>query len=1132
MVDWTRPDNLIFTGGGAKRISFTHLPVILYCYAGLDQCPGLVTNNINVCAPCVTHTISYAIMRLDISIRIYYPQLLSKLKITSTSPSSISLGTNLSTPGTIICGAFPRDGGQPNSVFDILNVGFSTKCMDSSCQVGLNISDLAPATYFRIYCYTQDFNSHVMPFMEAVHSAVISQTKCCKSLGFSSDLARIPASNGVVLPNTPTFQITRNAVFSYNYKIDYVSAEIMAQAIQCNSSVVLTGPARGNIQVIPNTFTFQGLQSMEHSFVVLAAPGCYQLIAVDTSPYNIFQSGVLNLVVTSLDSKPPPPVTQSAVYSGDGRSVFITFDSATDYGASSIPGFNGLFECSQLVSFVPLSHSPTSQPTRSPSGQPSCQPSRMPSQKPHALPSRKPSAQPTRQPSSQPIARPSRKPTAQPTCRPSLSSKGAPKPVKRPTSQPSGQPSRQPVRLPSGNAQIVQTFPPTRHFIFLILTKIKSILFVYFYSVYFVFCCFLGQPTQQPSRQPTKRPSRTPSSQPVAFPTARPSLVHPTSQPVAHPSLRPSSFPSARPSTEAPTSSPSAVPSWQPSSTPSATPLLHPTQQPTVTQSSSYPSTSHPTNPPHTFVPTSLPLSIFCSWQSSQVVVVNVPPYSVLAGQAILRIGDPIFLLGNKVKAACTTGNCQNYSYSEFTYTPTLIAAPPSPIKPVVALMAPATVGSCADVVFDATPSTGNGGRSWLSVSWQVKMIPGTSLVNPQVLNNYLNRFQDISTLITVPNQYWERGNTYSIMLTLQNFMGVSASATATVTVSMSTAIPSVSIVGPNSISTLRSSSLNLFALATTQVCPQNASLSQKLKYTWSVYEDFIYRSEITSTALDPRYFILPAYVLNSATKYTIRVMVAGKGGTAAYSVSAFVGQGGVTANIAGGTNRVVTTTLPLVMDARGSYDNDYPELSPQNLVFTWTCYQITPHYKEPCVYTMPALSISNPYLELTIQNKSSISASTSLVYNFTITASNDYGTAGSFSSLITVLQIPLPTVTIGPVAAKFNPDQRITLNGTVTVSQTAGQPYVDVATCAWAMPTVAALGVSALTSLSTSISVPRYFPTTTLYQLSLQPSTLSPGLVYTLQLSCAYVTPGSQAAVTTVSIVMNQPPTGGILGK
>ena len=109
-----------------------------------------------------------------------------------------------------------------------------------------------------------------------------------------------------------------------------------------------------------------------------------------------------------------------------------------------------------------------------------------------------------------------------------------------------------------------------------------------------------------------------------------------------------------------------------------------------------------------------------------------------------------------------------------------VIEAPAVPLLPTVLLSLPTQCGACNNLKLDLSASTGNGGRPWTSVVFNVQAANGGT----NMIIAYLNSNYDIvANTVTVPRSLLF-STTYSFSATLTNFFGFSSSQTSIVIVS------------------------------------------------------------------------------------------------------------------------------------------------------------------------------------------------------------------------------------------------------------------------------------------------------------------------------------------------------------
>ena len=188
-------------------------------------------------------------------------------------------------------------------------------------------------------------------------------------------------------------------------------------------------------------------------------------------------------------------------------------------------------------------------------------------------------------------------------------------------------------------------------------------------------------------------------------------------------------------------------------------------------------------------------------------------------------------------------------------------------------------------------------------------------------LNSYSSRYQ-VSTPITVLAQNLTKAS-YTITLSLTNFLTIRSFAIVTITVITDPNLPLLNIIGPSYRTVVVSSPLKILSVATLSSCASRASVA----FVWNVQEgNRTANTDIKSSSFDPSIFTIPAYRLMVNNVYTITVTASTRTSTVSVSTIVYVAHGVVTAVIVGGTNRSAPVNNVLQLDASGSYDTDYPQ--------------------------------------------------------------------------------------------------------------------------------------------------------------------------------------------------------------
>jgi hypothetical protein len=283
--------------------------------------------------------------------------------------------------------------------------------------------------------------------------------------------------------------------------------------------------------------------------------------------------------------------------------------------------------------------------------------------------------------------------------------------------------------------------------------------------------------------------------------------------------------------------------------------------------------------------------SAVCSWVNSTTVKIV---------SSNIQIGDQVTILGLVLKARCSAGtDCgANYFAVQSFIT---VQAPFNPLTPVIVLKVPAKVSLQSNLVIDPSTTTGSGGRNWASIYWSVTSNTGDDDINGEFAE-YLNNQADISRRIIVPK--FLLVNSYSITLTVTNFLEVSDTRTVLVSVTDDPCLPTVTIKGASSLTYSVDSDVTIVGGA---LLPNNGleCPGAIFTYIWSVASADGSAIGVRSTSVTPYKFFAPAYSFNSSYTYTITLTVnvtqSGKYKAAATTqASLFVSTGAVVASIAG----------------------------------------------------------------------------------------------------------------------------------------------------------------------------------------------------------------------------------------
>jgi hypothetical protein len=412
-----------------------------------------------------------------------------------------------------------------------------------------------------------------------------------------------------------------------------------------------------------------------------------------------------------------------------------------------------------------------------------------------------------------------------------------------------------------------------------------------------------------------------------------------------------------------------------------------------------------------------------CLWKDTS----NINIYQSASSSAnSLDIGKNITLLSTAILKAYCPSSITSQLCSTWKTIPgktVKITAPTSVVSPMISVSAPTILAPCQSFTLDLTSSSGNAGRSWKSMIFTISQFPKVSSVQP--LYNYLVKNYTYSPPGVIPSTLLSRGTTYTIGVTLCNFLQACSTKSASITIMKNeTLIPVVSIKGATSISTYRSYPLQIKSKAYTESCTGETPFSN-LKYSWkltflsstiasssNITEGMMKR--ITSTSQNPAYFSLAGYTLPAGAVYQLIVSVTSSlsNEVSTSPVIITVQQGALIAVINGGSNKIIQTNVVSTIDGSNSYDQDVNGLTGTlaGFSYSWDCYQLKPAFQSNCSNsllfigstTSQKLQIS-PVNDLAINSTSQV---TMTIYDNTRTAS------ATMSVFITTKDINSITIT------------------------------------------------------------------------------------------------------------------------
>jgi hypothetical protein len=407
-----------------------------------------------------------------------------------------------------------------------------------------------------------------------------------------------------------------------------------------------------------------------------------------------------------------------------------------------------------------------------------------------------------------------------------------------------------------------------------------------------------------------------------------------------------------------------------------------------------------------------------CFWKDTSTINIYQSSSSTASS---LDIGKNITLLSTSIlKAYCpsSTNSQLCLTWKTISGKTVKIIAPSSVIAPLISISAPTVLAPCQSFTMDLTSSSGNAGRAWKSTIFTVSQSPKISSIQP--LYNYLVKNYTYSPPGIIPSSLLSRGTTYTIGVTLCNFLQACSTKSTSITIIKNeTLIPVVSIKGSTSISTYRSYPLSIKSKAYTESCTGETSVSH-LKYSWkltflsaltinsnNITEGVM--KQVTSSSQNPAYFSLAGYTLPSGAVYQLVLSVTS---TISNEVSTSspviitVQQGALIALINGGSNKIIQTNTISTIDGSSSYDQDVNGLtgSSAGFSYSWDCYQLKPIFQSNCSNTLVFIgSITSQKLQISPVNDLAINSTSQITMTI---FDNSRSASATLSIFITTKEI------------------------------------------------------------------------------------------------------------------------------
>jgi len=444
-----------------------------------------------------------------------------------------------------------------------------------------------------------------------------------------------------------------------------------------------------------------------------------------------------------------------------------------------------------------------------------------------------------------------------------------------------------------------------------------------------------------------------------------------------------------------------------------------------------------------------------------------------------LNAGDDLSVVEDILLPACTvTEDVSNCSTWDKTVATTVVVDPPAvPVNPVVAISAPTVIGSCLPLTIALSSSTGNGGRAWAGISFEVTSAGNQTAAG--LILTFLNGNYVSSPPTPIPFEYLPPGFSYRVKVTMCNFLQSCSSSTKTVTV-LANILPSVTILGEQTRNVFVYNTLSVSGNAFTPGCSGGKSTANLL-YIWTVNINNVAQVALQSTSVDPTVFQLPQYQLTAETVYTVTLSVLNTAtqASSSSSITVIAKSGNLVAKISGGATRSLVSASspsPIVLDGSESFDQGHnPALGTNdNLIFTWSCKQTAPTFSLTCPILMPDdLTTNSISVNSITDNGNTVVAAVKLV------VTDGSGRVAEKSVSVDIIPGSAPQVSISTsIDGLFAVQKQLTIVGSAVLADDASAVWtvddtsIDLSAVSYTPVSNSFTGITAETTVSANLVI------------------------------------------------------------
>ena len=404
---------------------------------------------------------------------------------------------------------------------------------------------------------------------------------------------------------------------------------------------------------------------------------------------------------------------------------------------------------------------------------------------------------------------------------------------------------------------------------------------------------------------------------------------------------------------------------------------------------------------------------------------------------------------------------------------------------PIAVLSAPAIVGTCDDVVLDASSSHGG----WIDVAWSVSAVvardgtdAGAAAATQASITNALSAASSGALMtVTLARALFDDASSCTFTLTLTDAQGLTGAASAAVT-RVHDVLPSVAINGPPHVAVTRTATLDVVGVGALPTCNAALAVSDAVALEWILVSATTaaaadaFRAALPAfTQRNPRTLAIPAGFLAISTTYFVQLNATmGARWSFAQMTIEVLAQPPIA--LVDGGSRTLVAGSAFRLNASSSRDPDAAAwLGAEALTYAWACTASSHSANAPCAFAANVAASKRSSASMTLSAAEADAAFALPVYlgNGTVTFTLVMTATSIASGLATSITVELtfqlapaagtPALPLVAVAAPTQPTARTAISAsavalkldatskTVFVGSLDAEGGVAVADVSWA---------------------------------------------------------------------------------